>query len=109
MKLQKALPIGLICFAGIVEAQTATSISLTVTPNSPQFGQQVTLQAQTTPAVIAGKVTFLDGVKLVGSATLSGGIATAKVTMPPGVHYLKAVYGGSAGMYLASQSAVQPY
>ena len=87
----------------------ATSVSLTASPNPSTTGQSVTLtatvsSASTTPA-LTGKVNFLDGTTLLGSATISGGAATLTATFnTAGSHSLTAKYSGDAN-YQASTSA----
>ena len=57
-----------------------------------------------TPSLATGTVTFLDGTKKLGTATVSGGKATFKApVLTRGTHSLKAVYGGST-LYLSSTS-----
>ena len=101
---------GSFLFCGLLNAQTATTTTLSsVTPASPLFGQTVTLTAQVSPAA-PGTVAFLDGGALVGVGTLNGsGVARATtLTLATGLHSLRAVYGGSTG-YSSSQSAAMPY
>jgi len=88
----------------------ATTVSLTASPNPSTTGQSVTLtatvsSASATPA-LTGKVNFLDGTTLLGSATISGGTATLTATFnTAGSHSLTANYSGDAN-YQASTSAV---
>ncbi|OWK41748.1 surface proteins containing Ig-like domains-like [Fimbriiglobus ruber] len=61
----------------------AVTLTATVSPNSPATGSPT------------GSVTFEDGGVTIGSGTLSGGTATASVTLPAGTHAITAVYGGA--------------
>jgi len=102
---------GLVLLPLVARAQTATTTTLTsVTPASPLFGQTVTLKATVAPAPGSGSVAFMDGVVLVGVGNVgTGGVATATtITLPAGVHSLRAVYGGSSA-YKASKSSTQSY
>jgi hypothetical protein len=100
-----------VTLCGLVQAQTATTVSLTsVTPGEPIFGQTVTFTAQVIPSTASGSVSFLDQGTLVGTANVnSSGVAqSTTLTLSAGKHSLRAVYGGSP-KYEASQSAVLPY
>ena len=98
------LPFGLL-------GQTSTTTTLaSITPVSPVFGQTVTLTATVSPAFSAGSVAFMDGVQLVGTGNLNAGVARATtVTLSAGAHLLRAVYGGSGGTILPSQSTTVGY
>ena len=86
-------------------ASTPTTTTLASAPNPSTFGQGVTLTVTVSPASATGKVTFYDGVTLLGTSTLSGGHATLNTTLlPSGSRALKAYYGGDA-TYSASTSA----
>lgn len=79
---------------------TAATVTLTAAPGTTVFGQAVTMTATVaglgTAFVPTGSVTFLDGSTTLGSAPLVGGVATfASATLDPGVHGLRAEYGGS--------------
>jgi hypothetical protein len=75
---------------------TTTALSSSLNPS--QFGQKVTFTAQVTssdPSIPTGKVKFLDGTVGIGSATLSGGVATLKKsTLAVGTHPITAEYLG---------------
>jgi uncharacterized protein (TIGR03437 family) len=63
------------------------------------------LTAIVSPAVAAGKVTFYDGVTVIGTGTLSGGQAVfVTKLLSSGLHSLSASYGGG-GLYLPSTAA----
>ncbi|MFD1275555.1 Ig-like domain-containing protein [Streptomyces kaempferi] len=78
----------------------ATTTVLTSAPDPSVFGQGKVLTA--TVAVVSpgagvpsGTVSFFDGATLLGTGTLSGGVATfATATLSVGSHALTAVYGG---------------
>ncbi|MEU3183356.1 Ig-like domain-containing protein, partial [Streptomyces sp. NPDC006923] len=83
----------------VVRANTTTL--LTSAPDPSVFGQTKILTA-TVAAVPpgvgtpTGTVTFFDGATLLGSSTLSGGVATLSVsTLSVGAHSLIAVYSGN--------------
>ncbi len=89
----------------ITGPQTAT-LALTSYPNPSVFGQAVTLTATVSPAAATGKVTFYDGVTVLGIGTLSGGQATLTTgLLSSGSRSLKAYYGGDAN-FAASASAM---
>jgi hypothetical protein len=80
--------------------------STTVTASNPSvvFGQPVTFTAQVTPPT-SGKVTFLDGGSVLGSATLqSGAAAFTTSSLLGGAHAITAQYDG--GSYAPSISAI---
>ncbi|MFR9791020.1 Ig-like domain repeat protein [Streptomyces sp. MB22_4] len=91
--------------------KAATSTALASAPDPSVFGQAKTLTA--TVSVVApgggtptGTVSFFDGPTLLGTGTLSGGVATLSVSsLAVGGHALTAVYGGNAS-YLTSTSPV---
>jgi hypothetical protein len=79
--------------------QTPTSVVVTSGQNPSTVGQAVTFTAKVTPNTATGSVQFLDGPAIVvGSATLSGGIAS--LTDPglttAGTHNITAAYQGDA-------------
>jgi hypothetical protein len=103
------------CFlpSGLLKAATGTITTLaSVAPAAPAFGQTVTLTATVSPALAPGAVSFMDGGVLVGSGTLdTNGVARATtLTLPAGIHSLRAVYGGGgSGAYAPSQSGALGY
>lgn len=92
--------------------QASTSTSLTNVPDTTVFGQPVTLTATVSAlapslAVVTGIVQFFDGAVSVGTAPLSGGVATLVVSsLSVGTHSLTAQYLASAN-FLTSTSAAQ--
>ncbi len=77
-------------------ATTALSSSL----NPSNYGQAVTFTATVTPTgpyQLTGNVTFRDGTLGIGTATLSGGVATlTKPKLAVGTHSITATYNGDA-------------
>jgi uncharacterized repeat protein (TIGR03803 family) len=79
--------------------QYLTSTTLASGPNPSTYGQAVTLTATVTSAgpTPTGTVTFKNKSMSIGSATVSGGVATLTVsTLPAGTLSLKATYSGDA-------------
>ena len=83
----------------------ATTLTLTANPTSSIFGQSVTLTATLAPFDGDGfttdgeTVTFLDGGAVIGTGTLSGGVATFSTSaLPAGVDFLTASYPGDANL-----------
>jgi hypothetical protein len=75
----------------------ATSTTLTTDPNPSAQDEKLTLTATVDPADASGTVNFLDGGNPIGSAPVSGGVATLSLTgLSIGVHSLTAVYKGDA-------------
>jgi len=89
----------------VVRVKAATSTTLAANDRDFGYGYRPTLTATVAPSLATGTVTFMDGTKALGTATVKGGKAvfTAPV-LARGTHSLKAVYGGSS-VYLASTSA----
>lgn len=84
-----------------------TTTTLTATPASSTFGQSVTLRAALNPASATGTVQFFDGATLLGSANLSGGVATlATAALFGGTHSLTALYTGDAASASSASAAV---
>jgi hypothetical protein len=81
-------------------AQTVTAVTtttLTTTPNSSTYGQSVTLRATISPSNATGAVQFFQGATLVGTASVSAGIAQlVTATLPAGTLSLTASYSGNA-------------
>src|ERR1700676_5498379 len=72
-----------------------TTVTLSASPNPSIFGTAVLLSAAVTPATATGRVTFYDGVNLVGTkALVSGAVSMSTSLLPAGSHKLKAYYGG---------------
>ena len=77
----------------------ATTTSLNSSLNPSQFGRAVTFTARVTSfgSTPTGRVKFLDGTAAIGSATLSGDVATlTKSSLAVGTHLITAEYVGDA-------------
>lgn len=96
-------------------AKVATTTTLTVSPSTVTYGDEVVLEALVTPAngdlgVPTGSVTFLADGEEIGSVPVgpaAGGAASAQLStaaLPAGTHDLRAVYSGSP-VHDASSSA----
>jgi uncharacterized repeat protein (TIGR01451 family) len=86
-----------------------TAIALSAASTASNFGQAVTLTATVTPAAASGKVTFYDGVAILGIATLSSGQATlTTIALGAGKRTLTARYS-SDGTYGISTSTGLPH
>jgi hypothetical protein len=84
---------------------SASTTVLTTSVTSAQYGDPVTLTATVAPAGATGLVVFADGPTVLGTATLSGGVAT--VTIPArlvGTYTITAAYQGD-GNYADSTSS----
>jgi secreted PhoX family phosphatase len=83
-----------------VANKTATATALTSTPNPSTFGQLVTFKATVTAAsgpTPTGTVNFYHLTTLLGSGTLSGGVATfATSKLPLYTTHIHAVYVGNS-------------
>ena len=92
----------------VVTADTTTILTTNPYTNPSVFGQSITLQAtvtQSTGAVpLTGTVGFYEGSELLGTGTISGGVATLTLSsLDVDLHLLTAVYSGD-GNYSASTS-----
>ena len=79
--------------------KAATTTALTSSVNPSVFGQPVTFTATVTSAggMPAGNVQFKDGNQAIGTATLSGGVATlTRSNLAAGEHSITAVYVGNS-------------
>jgi sugar lactone lactonase YvrE len=94
-----------------------TAISVSVSNAMSTFGQSLTFTATVTtaagepiPSSTDGTVTFYDGAKALGSATLSGSPATATLSttvLTAGQHTITARYSGDTS-FATTQSGVEP-
>jgi hypothetical protein len=81
-------------------AQTSTITTVTAAANPALAGQPLTLTATVTPTTgtygpPTGSVQFYDGTVILGSASLSNGVATfTTAALSPGSHTLVGVYSG---------------
>jgi len=105
MPRRSRLVLAVLIFPAVLLGQTASSTALTASPNPSNYGQPVTLTATVTSGA-TGKVTFYDGVTILGVGTLSGGQASiTTVMLASGNRKLRAYYQGDA-TYAASGSAL---
>ena len=80
------------------------------TVTTPQTYGTVTFSASVSPSTASGSVTFMDGVTILGSGTLSSGTASftptaSQLTVNGGTaHSITAVYGGNT-TYAGSTSS----
>src|SRR5579871_5140611 len=79
-----------------VNSTTATTTSVSASPNPASAGQAVTLTAAVSPNSASGSVTFKDGTSTLGTVSLTGGTASMAVsTLPTGTRSLTATYNGN--------------
>jgi len=89
-------------------ALTATTTSLVSNPSgAATYGQPVTLTATIIPAGTTGKVTFYDGMNVIGTSVVNSGVAvlTAR-TLPSGAHSLRAYYQGDVNFSPSSSPSI---
>jgi Big-like domain-containing protein len=83
-----------------------TTTTLTSNRNPSNNGQPVTFMATVSPSTATGNMQFFDGATLLGSAPLSGGVASLTMSsLSAGSHSVSANYGGDSN-YNGSTSAV---
>ena len=88
-------------------ASSATTTILSSTPNPSTFGQVVTLTATVSPTSATGKVTFYDGVTVLGTSMLSGGRATLNtILLPSGNGSLREIYSGDTSFAASASAAI---
>ena len=96
-----------VCVNGTL-APIPTTTTLTLNPPNPGINQQVTLTATVSPqsgsGTPPGTVTFYDNGNSLGTATLSGGVATLSTSFGGGPHSLTASYSGD-GTYAPSSTS----
>ncbi len=85
---------------------TATTTTLSATPNASTGGQLVTFTATVSPSPGAGTVTFRDnGVAVAANVPVVSGVATYQTSsLSPGTHLMSAAYSG-AGSFASSTSS----
>ncbi len=89
--------------------KSASSTVLTAAPNPSTVGQQVIFTATVTgtSGTPSGQVTFMDGTANIGSGTISGGVATLKLsTLAAGSHSITANYGGDGNFTTSTSNTV---
>ena len=86
----------MLCILTVTAAPSTASTTtvLSASPNPASITQTVTLTATVSPSAATGTVAFYDGTTSLGSATLSGGVATLSTQFAFGSHTLTAVYSG---------------
>jgi Bacterial Ig-like domain (group 3)/FG-GAP-like repeat len=83
----------------------SSTTTLALSPTTPTVGKTATLTATVTPGA-TGTVTFKNGAAVLGSGTISGGVATFSTTsLVVGPHSFTAIYAGDSN-FNASTSAV---
>jgi autotransporter-associated beta strand protein len=94
-------------------ATTATSsTTVTFSPSSPVYGNDVTLSATVAPVspltgTPSGTVSFFEGTTLLGTATLSGGSGSlAPLALATGANAVTAVYSGDSTFTSSTSPAV---
>jgi len=89
-----------------VGQQTTTTV-LAATPDPAVAAQPVTLTATVTPGTATGSVSFLDGVNVLGTAPVGGGIAAYTIaSLSAGNHSLTAAYNGDTNDAPSTSAAV---
>ena len=89
-------------FVAKIAPQGTATIGFTALPSPSLAGQAVTLAAPLTPTALygsmpTGTVSFDDGSTVLGTGTLSGGVATFTTsTLTPATYSLTAVYSGDS-------------
>jgi large repetitive protein len=87
------------------KATAAATLSSSLNPSA--VGKAVTFTAQVSPSAATGSVSFYDGSTLLGSGTLSGGVASFSTSsLARGTHSIKAVYGGDANVNGATSAVL---
>ena len=88
-------------------SKATTDTVLTSTPNPTNVGQSVTFTATVAPNAVPGTVTFREGANVLGTAGVSGGVATFSTSTPPaGPHTVAAEYGETANYFGSTSSAI---
>lgn len=102
------LLLGLLVFRNsFAFGQSPSSIAVMASPSTAIYGQPVIIRANVTTGA-TGKVTFYDGVTVLGIMTISSSQASLTTTLlPAGTRSLRAYYGGDS-TYSASLSAIFP-
>jgi hypothetical protein len=91
--------------AGATSVPTTTTLQSSTNPSN--LGQAVTLTTTVSPASATGKVTFYDGVSVLGVGTLSAGkTALTTALLPSGIRSLKAFYGGDTQNQSSASAAL---
>ncbi len=84
-----------------------TTVTLGTSANPSRFGAPVVLAVSVIPVTATGKVTFYDGVTVLGTTPLVSGVASiSTILLPAGSRTLKAYYAGDASSAAATSNAV---
>jgi len=91
--------------------RAGTTTALSQSLSSSMYGQAVTFTASVSPVApgagsVSGTIKFLDGATTLGTATLSGGTASASFTLAAGSHSITASYAGNASFSSSVSTAV---
>ena len=90
--------------ASVTVSKATPAVALTSGLNPSTYGDSVTFTATISPATVTGSVTFKDGSTVLGTGTLSSGVATySTAALTTGSHSITAVYGGD-GSYTGATS-----
>jgi uncharacterized delta-60 repeat protein len=82
--------------------KATSSVALTSSPNSSEFGQSVTFTATLTPITGTGTITFTFGGSASVTSTVASGVATYVTnTMPIGETDVTATYSGNANLLVS--------
>jgi hypothetical protein len=89
-----------------LQSLTAT-IALGTSSNPSNFGAPLGLTAMVSNATATGRVTFFDGVAILGSKPVSSGVASlSTIVLPAGVHKLTAYYRDDANSVVGTSNVV---
>jgi hypothetical protein len=84
-----------------------TTVTLSTSPNPSRLGAPVVLSAAVSPATATGRVTFYDGVTVVGTKPLVSGAASFSTSLlQAGNRKLRAYYGGDGSNAAATSNVV---
>ncbi len=98
------LPFYGLVVAVAVQALSPSTVTLTTSANPVNFGRPLTLTAMVS-AGATGKVTFYDGMSMLGVGSISGSTASMTTTLlQSGTRSLRAYYAGDTG-FLSNTSA----
>lgn len=94
-------------FASCGASLASTSTTVSSSKNPTNVGESVTFTASVTPSAATGTVTFFDGTTSLGTAQLSGGMATLPTTaLAAGSHSISASYSGDATYSGSTSTAI---
>jgi hypothetical protein len=88
-------------------APSTTSVTLQTSTNPSTFGSPLTLTGTVSNSTATGKVTFFDGVAILGTKAASAGIASlSTILLPAGTHKLTAYYQDDVNAVVGTSNAV---